>query len=130
MSYSKTIIAGNLTRDPDIRENANGEPWATFSVAVNERKKDGDAWVDVPTYYDVKAFGWPAKTIVRKDLTKGDYIVVCGRMVQERWTDKKTGEARVSWKLIAEDVDIPKARPKAVEPAETVDAYYEEPLPF
>ena len=33
--FSKAIITGNLTRDPDLRTTPNGASVCSFSVAVN-----------------------------------------------------------------------------------------------
>ena len=124
MSLNRLEICGNLTAAPDIRTNAAGEPWATFTVAVNERSKQGDTWADVPMYFDVKAFGRCAKYLDRCALGKGDKLAVFGRMVQEKWTTKD-GEKRTSWRVVAEELE-PMSRAKAAADAEVV---YED-LPF
>lgn len=131
MSLNITIISGNLTKDPDIRTTASGTTWATFSVAVNERRKNGDVWEDVPTYFDCKGFDRVANYIVRCDLGKGSKVVAKGRMVQEEYK-AKDGELRRAWRLLVDDIE-PMARGSRAagtgEPA-TVEAVYEESLPF
>ena len=131
MSLNVTIISGNLTKDPDIRTTASGTTWATFSIAVNERRKNGDVWEDVPTYFDCKGFDRVANYLVRCDLAKGSKVVAKGRMVQEEYK-AKDGEMRRAWRLLVDDIE-PMARGSRTagtgEPA-TVEAIYEEQLPF
>ena len=40
MSINKVVISGNLTRDPELRQTANGFPVLGFGVAVNDRRKN------------------------------------------------------------------------------------------
>ena len=45
MSINKVVISGNLTRDPELRQTANGFPVLGFGVAVNDRdvyKRQGE----------------------------------------------------------------------------------------
>ena len=37
---NKAIIVGNLGRDPEIRYSANGNAFASISIATSERWKD------------------------------------------------------------------------------------------
>lgn len=127
MTINTTTISGNLTRDPDIRTSASGNDWATFTVAVNVRKKQGDMWVDVPSYFDCKAFGRLASNTVTK-LAKGSKVVVHGAMEQEAYTDKKSGEQRKAWRLIADEVVIMAATGQIAGAGAKPEAYYEEPL--
>ncbi|MBP7057529.1 single-stranded DNA-binding protein, partial [Candidatus Gracilibacteria bacterium] len=34
-SVNVVILMGHLTRDPELRQTANGQPVATFSIATN-----------------------------------------------------------------------------------------------
>ena len=36
-SYNKVILAGNLTRDPELRSLPSGSSVTKFSIAVNRR---------------------------------------------------------------------------------------------
>ena len=50
-------LAGNLTRDPELRFTPNGTPVAKVAIAVNNRIKKGQDWVDDPCYIDITVFG-------------------------------------------------------------------------
>ena len=39
---NSVLIAGNLTKDPIIRQTRNGTPVANFSIASNRKFRDGD----------------------------------------------------------------------------------------
>ena len=56
--FSKAIITGNLTRDPELRTTPNGASVCGFSVAVNRVYKDanGEQREDV-SYIDCSAWG-------------------------------------------------------------------------
>ena len=127
MTINAHIISGNLTRDPEIRTSASGNDWATFTVAVNVRKKQGDMWVDVPSYFDCKAFGRLASITVAK-LAKGSKVVVSGSMEQEAYTDKKSGEQRKAWRLVADEVVIMAGTAPIAGAGAKPEAYYEEPV--
>ena len=90
MNYNRTIIAGNLTKDPELRQTANGTSVCTFSVAMNEHQKDGTNRV---SFVECQAFSKSAENIA-KYFKKGQQIIVEGRLQQQTWKDKKTNENR------------------------------------
>jgi len=78
---------GRLTRDPDIRKNANGETVAaSYSLAVNRnfKNKDGKIEADFPR---CTAFGARA-AFAEKYLHKGMAIGVVGRIQTGSYDDK------------------------------------------
>jgi single-strand DNA-binding protein len=93
-----TTIIGNLGGDPEIRELKNGSKVANLSVAVNEyRGKDEEP---ITYWYRVTAWGENAKT--SENLSKGDRIVVVGKMVTRKYEDKN-GDTKYSTDLVADD---------------------------
>jgi len=126
MSINSVTISGNLVRDPEVRTTASGSNWITFTIAANERKKNGEVWEDVPSYIDCKAFDRVANYMVRCDVAKGSKVAVHGRLVQERWQDKDGGN-RSALRVLVDDVEPMNGRVRAA--AETVEAAYEE-IPF
>ncbi|MDR2845456.1 MAG: single-stranded DNA-binding protein [Puniceicoccales bacterium] len=93
-SFNKVILAGNLTRDPDLRTFPNGTVVAKFGLAVNRRytSKEGEQREEV-TFVDIDSFGKQAETI-SKYCTKGSSILVEGRLKLDTWEDKNTNEKR------------------------------------
>lgn len=141
---NKAIISGNLTRDPELRQTQSGTSVLSMAVAVNERVKRGDQWEDRPSYVDVTVWGARAEAL-SKFLRKGLRVAVSGRLRQDRWQDKQTGENRSRLGIVADEVDVmtPRDRgqerqapaqqaaiPYAAPPAAPSDPYDDEDIPF
>jgi single-strand DNA-binding protein len=95
-------LTGNLTRDPETKYSTAGNAVTKLGLAVNYRKKDGDNWVDDPSFFNLTAFGEMGEHI-ESSLTKGTRVVVCGRLVQRTWeTDE--GEKRSSVEIIVDEI--------------------------
>jgi single-strand DNA-binding protein len=92
---------GNLTRDVQLRYTQSGTAIADIGVAVNNREKDGDEWVNKPCFLDVTVFGKRAEWIA-SNLQKGEKVGVTGRLVMDQWTDKNTGQNRIKHKVVGE----------------------------
>lgn len=107
MTINKVFISGNLTRDCE-KKGSKDNPVVLFSVAVNERVKDGDEWVDKPNFIDCKAFGKYA-AVMAPSLVKGAHVVIEGRLQQDRW--EKDGEKRSKVCVKCDNIITP--RPKA-----------------
>lgn len=104
-NVNSVVIAGNLVRDPELRQIASGTSILEFAVAVNEsRKNSSGEWEDVPSYFDVKVWGTRAESLSRF-LSKGSKVTVQGRLKQERW--EKDGEKRSKVVVIADNVELP-----------------------
>lgn len=80
-------ITGNLVADPEARTTSSGAPMVTFRVAVNEswRLPDGSYREGTPSYYRVAAFRALAMN-VHASLTKGQPVIVSGRLRVSSWT--------------------------------------------
>lgn len=93
-SFNKVIIAGNLTRDPELRYTPKGTAVAKISMALNRRFKGEDNQQrEEVTYVDVDAFGKQAETIGQY-CKKGAGLLVEGRLKLDQWDDKQTGQKR------------------------------------
>lgn len=96
-------IAGNVTRDPELRFTDSGTAVAAFSVALNERKLVDGNWEDGdPTFVDVTAWQQLAENVA-ETVTKGTRVLVTGRIKQDNW-ETKEGDKRSKLKVIADDV--------------------------
>ena len=113
MPLPQVIITGNLTRDPEIRFTQSGTAVATFSVASQDRKRDADGnWVDGDTtFLDVTAWRQTAEN-VGDSLSKGDRVVVYGRLRQRSY-ETKQGEKRTVLEVEADEVGPSLYRAKA-----------------
>lgn len=82
-------IGGNLCRNAELRATASGMAVLTFSVAVNESRKNQQTgeYEDYPNYVDCTMFGRRAESVSRY-LSKGTYVALTGRLHQNRWQNK------------------------------------------
>jgi len=106
-SYSKVILLGNLTRDPELRYTPSGTAVASFSVAINHRYRSPNAnengkYREETSFIDVVAFGRQGETCAEY-LSKGQPVLVDGRLSQRRW-ESQDGQKRNKLEVIANTV--------------------------
>ncbi len=101
--FAKAFVAGNITRDPEMRATPNGSQVANFSIAVNRvfKSTDGTQQEQV-SYLECVAWGKTGETIAQYT-KKGSPILVIGRLEQRSWEDKTTGQKRSRTEIIVED---------------------------
>ena len=104
--FSKAIITGNLTRDPELRTTPNGASVCSFSVAVNRTYKDsnGEQREDV-SYIDCSAWGRLGE-MISQYAKKGSGVLVSGRLDQRSWEDKNGGGKRSRVEIVVEDFNF------------------------
>lgn len=139
-SFNKVILLGNVTRDFECRYLAAGTAVADFSLAINNNftAKDGTKREEV-TFVEVTFFGRPAE-IAAEYLRKGSPVLIEGRLKQESWQDKATGQNRSKLKVIGESLQLLGSRDRAAsgsqpaaEPQSSADAaasYGDDESPF
>lgn len=103
-------IGGNLCRDAELRATASGMAVLTFSVAVNESRKNQQTgeYEDYPNYVDCTMFGRRAESVSRY-LTKGTYVALTGRLHQNRWQNKD-GQNRSKLEVTADSIHFESRR--------------------
>jgi single-strand DNA-binding protein len=101
-NFNKVILAGNLTRDPELRYTPKGTAIAKIGLAISRKWKSetGEMKEDV-TFVDVDAFGKTAETIGQY-LKKGRPILIEGRLRYETWEDKQTKQKRSKLGVVME----------------------------
>lgn len=107
MSINKVFISGNLTKDVELRSTQGGSAVATFTVAVNDRKKDQQSgeWIDVPNYIPCVMFGKRAESI-GNFISKGSKVTVLGKLRWSQWQDKQTQKNRSKIEVIVDEVEF------------------------
>lgn len=102
-NINNITILGNLTRDPELRYTPSGNAVAGFGIAVNRRtqNKDGE-WVDDVDFFNVVTWLRLAENCA-SSLSKGDRVIVSGRLTQDSWEDKD-GQKRTAVKIVADVV--------------------------
>lgn len=146
MSMNIVAIAGNITRDPELRATQRGMSILSFGLAVNDRKKNQQTgeWEDYANFIDCSMFGSRAESLSRY-LSKGTKIAVQGRLHYSTW--EKNGEKRSKLEVYVDELEFmsrreeqqPSFAPKAPsysapsapmpEPLPNTDVYGED-IPF
>jgi len=104
MSINSVSISGNLTRDCELRTTQNGTQILTFTVAVNDRKRDQNGkWVDVPNYIDCCIFGNRAESVSRF-ISKGSKVSCHGKLRYSQW--EKDGSKRSKLEVIVDEIEF------------------------
>lgn len=94
-SLNKVIINGNLTRDIEVSYTNTGFAIGKMSVAINNQKKEGDKYVDDPSFIDCVLFGKRVESL-QQYLLKGLNINIEGHLKQERWEQGGVKRSKVS----------------------------------
>lgn len=111
-------IAGNLTRDAEVKHIPSGEAVLQFSVA------DSQGGQNKPViFWNCSIWGKRAESALSQYLLKGQTVTVSGALTKREWTDKE-GNKREALDLRVADValqggkresqqEAPQARPAA-----------------
>jgi single-strand DNA-binding protein len=101
-SFNRVILAGNLTRDPELRYTPKGSAVANFSLAVNRtwKTESGENKEEV-SFIEVEAWGRQAEVIAQY-MRKGRPLLIEGRLKQDTWEDKNTHQKQSKLKVVLE----------------------------
>lgn len=112
MTINQVTISGNLC-DDCAKKGSSENPVVLFTVAVNERVKSGDEWVEKPNFIDCKMFGNYAKALA-PSLKKGVRVAVDGKLVQDKWENEDGNKcSKLSVRVNNLEVFAPKADAEA-----------------
>jgi single-strand DNA-binding protein len=104
-NYNHVTLAGNLTRDPQVRFFDNERCVSDFGLAINRRWKDRNGeQQEETTFVDVEAWGRTAE-LVGQYLSKGRACLLSGRLKLDQWEDKD-GNRRSKLKVVADNVQF------------------------
>ena len=95
MLNNRIVLKGNLTKDPEYKTISEKE-LVTFRIAVNESIGNGK---EETVYLDVDGWGSHAAYSENVNLSKGDRVIVDGRIRQRNWEDKN-GNSRTSYSVL------------------------------
>jgi single-strand DNA-binding protein len=118
-SVNKVILIGNLTRDPEMRQTANGQMVTTFCIATNREwiTKDGTKH-SLAEYHDIVAWARLAE-ICSKYLKKGKLVYIEGYLKTRSW-DTPEGVRKFRTEIVAQDMIMLEKRPKGEEGEEFI----------
>ncbi len=112
-NYNRVIIIGNLTRDPEYKQQPSGQAVCRLSLASNRhfRNKQTGALSQEVCYVDVNVWG-PQADNCRQYLQKGRPVLVDGRLKFDTWKDNE-GQTRQKHSIVADSVVFLGQRPDA-----------------
>jgi single-strand DNA-binding protein len=96
-------LIGRLTRDAELKYTSGGMAIASFAIAVNRRRKNGDQWEEEASFFDIKLFGKSAEGL-KQYLVKGKQVAIGGELRQDRW--EQDGQPRSKVVVIANNVQL------------------------
>lgn len=113
-SYNKTILVGNLTRDVELRHISSGTAITEIGLAINDKVKKVDQWIDETTFVDVVLWGRTAE-VAAEYLKKGSTVLIEGRLKLESW--EKDGQKRSKLKVVGEKMQMLDSKPNGTKQA-------------
>ena len=76
-SYNRVILVGNLTMDVELKTTSGGAV-TEIGLAVNDRRKRIDEWIEETTFVDVTLWGRTAE-VANEYLGNGSSVLIEGR---------------------------------------------------
>lgn len=105
-NINTVVLAGRTTKDPEIKVTPSGTTVLSFSLAVNDTKKNAQGeWEETADFFDCKVFGKRAESLAQY-ITKGSKLTINGRLHQNRW-QAQDGTNRSSVSIIVQDIELP-----------------------
>jgi single-strand DNA-binding protein len=117
---NSVVIAGNLTKNPIIRETSNNTPVVNFHVAVNRRFKDSNnQWQEDVCYVGVVAWNRLADSCKNR-LKKGNAVLIDGEL-QSRTFKTDDSKSRTIVEIKAKRIQFLNKPPQNNEKAEVIE---------
>lgn len=99
ISENKVFLAGNLTREPELRYTSSSKAICELSLAVTTKFKEGK---EETAFVNITVWGAQAE-YAGKYFSKGTNVFVTGRLTYESWEDKN-GQKRSALKVNADRI--------------------------
>lgn len=97
------VLVGRVGRDAEIKYFESGKVKANFSIAVNrwdpKTKSEVADWFNIDVWDKLAEFAG-------EYVKKGAQVAVDGRIGQNKWTDKATGNERENFLIIASSIRL------------------------
>ena len=102
-SYNRAVALGNMGADAEVRTLQSGTQVCDFSIAVNERRKQGEEWIDETTWIPCTVWGKAAE-MMPQYARKGMAVLVEGKFKMDEWEDKNGGGRRSKLKINVDNI--------------------------
>jgi len=131
-SLNRVFLAGNVTRDIEVRYTPSGTAVADIGLAVNENYKNkAGELIETTVFVDISVWGRQAETSAEY-LSKGSPVLIEGRLQLDQW--EKDGKKHSRLRVKADRVqflgrpkrgeygDAPASTPSSSAPSASQDA--------
>lgn len=103
-NYNRVILAGNITRDPEVRYIPSGTAVADMTLAINRKYRTSSGEAQEETcFVDITVWGKQAETCGQY-LKKGSSVLLEGRLKLDRW--EKDGQKHSRLTVVADRVQF------------------------
>ncbi len=101
---NKVMLAGRLTRDPELRFVQSGQALCKLGLAVSRKYKDKQGNPKEETLF-INVICWnKTAEYVGENFRKGRPVIIEGKLKSDEWEDKNTGQKRTSIEVQADRV--------------------------
>jgi single-strand DNA-binding protein len=100
-AINHVVLVGRLTRNAELKYTNNGAAVSKFGLAINQRRKKDDQWVEEAHFFDIVLWGKTAESL-NQYLVKGKQVGIEGQLRQNRW--EQDGQARSKVEIFATNV--------------------------
>ena len=137
-SLNQVVLAGNVTKDIELRYSTKGTAVANLTLAISEKRKVGEEWKEETAFVDVNVWGSLAERC-SQFLSKGKGAVVTGKLMTEKW--EKDGKNYSKLSVLANNVQFlwgregetsapQRSKPPEQKPEPTVTRQNQDDIPF
>ena len=120
--YNKIILAGNLSKDIEIRYSQSGSAIANTAIATTRKFKGADGTQkEEVLFVDVTFFGRSAE-VANQYLRKGSKVLLDGRLKLDQWT-AQDGSKRSKHSVSVESMQMLDSKATGESAAPTQEAY-------
>ena len=131
-SMNNVVLAGNLTRKPELQHTEQGTAFAHFGLAINENYKNkAGELVEKVVFVDVNVWGKQAEAAAEY-LDKGSPVMLQGRLQLDQWENEKL-EKRSALRVRADRLQFLHRAPSTGRPVPAdadAPAEHEDDVPF
>lgn len=125
---NKVIMAGRLTKDPELRQTTSGVSVASFAIAVNRMYKNADG-SRTADFFNCTAWRTTGEFVCR-NFHKGDGIVLCGSIENRQYQDSN-GQNRFTTTIVVDSVEFGQGRAASqAEDSVDMEQVTDDDLPF
>ena len=127
--FNKVIMAGNLTKDVEIRYLPNGSAVSNTALATNRKYtlQNGEKKEEV-CFIDITFFGRSAE-IANQYLRRGSKVLIEGRLSFDQWNDQQ-GQKRSKHSIVVEAMQMLDSKESDKEWGSQPSSKSETPIPM